>query len=325
MDATKDPDGPFGIRDLIAFSASSVLARASASLRSALMRCPDPVRRPTPVLVRPLAHLLAAPSILVALASTGGLETPASAQQVVFDAGSDNGFFTPFNSSNAATVRYGDSGWLGPGPGAPGVVLGSITLRLATWGSALPGTTDVEFTLNDGDPSGLVFGTGAVLYATTITGVELPAAAFPPDAAYFELEIPLPNVATLGGFNNVGWSIRCRNFSYQGQFGFQVSTCGAQYVGFYTNNASYFNGSTWSLFSFGQDPCTQVANYSVTIRSAGCAADLDGDGEVSAKDLATLLASWGEIGKDLPSDLDGDGVVDALDLASLLGAWGACP
>lgn len=271
------------------------------------------------------ARVPAAPCTIVALAAAGLPVATSSAQQVVFDAGSDNGFFTPFNASNAATVKYGDSGWLGPGPGAPGVVLGSITLRLATWGSPLPGSTDLEFTLNDGDPSGLVFGTGAVLYSTTITGVELPAAAFPPDAAYFELDVPLPNVATLGGFNNVGWSIRCRNFSFQGQFGFQVSTCGAQYAGFYTNNASYFNGSSWSLFSFGPDPCTQVANYSVTIRSAGCAGDLDGDGEVAAKDLATLLASWGEIGKNLPSDLNADGTVDALDLASLLGAWGQCP
>ena len=56
----------------------------------------------------------------------------ASGQSIVFSTGSDNGFFTPFNSGNAATVKYGDSGWLG-GPDAPPVSLGTITLFLATF------------------------------------------------------------------------------------------------------------------------------------------------------------------------------------------------
>ena len=259
-------------------------------------------------------------STIVALGAVG----TASAQSVVFDVGNDAGFFTPFTSANAATVKYGDSGWLGPGGSAPGVTLSQITLRLATWASPIPGTTDIEFTLTDGDPSGLVFGSGAVLYSTTIEGVKLPAAAFPPDAAYFSIDIPLPNIRTNGGFNNVGWSIKCRNFNYQGQFGFQVATCNTQYVGFYTNNASFFNGNNWSLFAFGQDPCTQVANYSVTILDAPCVGDIDQNGSVDAGDLATLLGAWGLGGKGIPMDLNGDGIVDAADLAALLGNWGDC-
>jgi hypothetical protein len=50
------------------------------------------------------------------------------------------------------------------------------------------------------------------------------------------------------------------------------------------------------------------------------AADLNCDGSVGAKDLATLLSSWG--GKGL-GDLDGDGIVGAADLTILLGAWTA--
>ena len=84
----------------------------------------------------------------VVLASMAGA---AFAQEVVFDAGSDNGFFTPFNGGNAATVRYGDSGWIGTGDSAP-VALGRVTLNLATFGSTTPGTTDLVFTFNDGDP-----------------------------------------------------------------------------------------------------------------------------------------------------------------------------
>jgi hypothetical protein len=51
-----------------------------------------------------------------------------------------------------------------------------------------------------------------------------------------------------------------------------------------------------------------------------CPADLDGDGQVGASDLAALLGSWGGGG---PADFDGGGV-GASDLAALLGSWGPC-
>ena len=113
--------------------------------------------------------------------------------------------------------------------------------------------------------------------------------------------------------------------NYQGQFGFQVASCSTQYVGFYTNNASFFNGSFWSLFAFGQDPCTQVANFSVTIFKAPCSGDIDLNGSVDAADLASILAAWFSSGKGLPEDLNGDGSVDAADLSTLLANWGTCP
>jgi hypothetical protein len=58
---------------------------------------------------------------------------------------------------------------------------------------------------------------------------------------------------------------------------------------------------------------------------AGEPADLDGDGQVGASDLATLLGSWGPcpaLPTPCPADLDGDGQVGASDLATLLGSWG---
>ena len=246
----------------------------------------------------------------------------AASAQVVFETGNDNGYFTPFNSANAGTVKYGDSGWLGSGPGSPGVPLGRMTLRLATFGGEVPGSTDIEFTLNDGDPSGLVFGSGAVLYSTTIAGVELPA-AFGTDPTYFDVVIPLPRVMTLGNFNNVGWSVKCRNFNYTGSFGFQVGICTSQAFGFYTNNASFNNGTSWSLFAFGADSCTQIAQYSVVIERAQCTGDLDGSGVVDGADLGGLLGAWGTPGS--PADLDGDGTVGGADLGVLLGNWGTCP
>ena len=270
--------------------------------------------------MQPSLKSLVAGAALAVLATISG----ASAQSVVFDSGNDLGSFTPFNSSNAAVVKYGDSGWIGPGPGAPGVGLSSIKLRLATWGSNLPGSTDIEFTLNDGDPSGLVFGNGAVLYSTTITGVKLPA-AFPGSATFFEIDIPLPGVRTTGGFNNVGWSMKCRNFNYAGQFGFQVSSCTTQWVGFYTNNASFFNGNSWSLFAFGPNTCTQIAQFSVSITDSPCIGDINSDGAVDSADLGSLLSAWGSFGKNIPEDLNGDFEVDSGDLGVLLSAWGGCP
>ena len=260
-------------------------------------------------------------TLLAALVAALAPASAASAQ-VVFETGNDNGYFTPFNSANAGTVKYGDSGWLGSGPGSPSVPLGRMTLRLATFGGEVPGSTDIEFTLNDGDPSGLVFGSGAVLYSTTIAGVELPA-AFGTDPTYFDVVIPLPRVMTLGDYNNVGWSVKCRNFNYTGSFGFQVGICTSQAFGFYTNNASFNNGTSWSLFAFGADICTQIAQYSVVIERAQCTGDLDGSGVIDGADLAGLLGAWGTPGS--PADLDGDGTVGGADLGVLLGNWGTCP
>lgn len=52
-----------------------------------------------------------------------------------------------------------------------------------------------------------------------------------------------------------------------------------------------------------------------------CPADIDGDGDVDASDLALVLGAWGST-TDLAADLDPTGAVDASDLAVLLGSWG---
>lgn len=54
-----------------------------------------------------------------------------------------------------------------------------------------------------------------------------------------------------------------------------------------------------------------------------CPVDLDGDGTVSAADLAQLLGSWGPC-DGCPADFNGDALIDAADLAQLLGNWGPC-
>jgi hypothetical protein len=237
----------------------------------------------------------------------------ASAQSVVFNALSNNDFFTPFSSINANFLKYGDSGWLGSN--LPPQYLTSITLRLATFGSETPGTTDLVFTLNDGDPSGFVFGPGTQLYTKTIVGVELPAAQ--EDATYFDVKIPLPGVLTSGGFNNVGWSVGVSNYLYAGLFGFQCSSTLGQVAGFYTNNASFNEGGLWYLFSFGPDPVTGVANFAVQIEGgpkrpscglsdiAGPGQSEGADGELTADDIIVFLNRF--FANDLRSDVSGPG------------------
>jgi len=201
--------------------------------------------------------------------------TAAASAQTIFNAGPDNGFFTPFSSATSSNVRYGDSGWLTNGGSAP-IGLRDITLGLAVFSGAngaAPGQTDLTFTFNDGDPSGLVFGPGSTLYTVTIQNIALPASdGITPGFLY--LTIPLPGVVTSGNFNNVGWSVGVQNFNYEGSFGFQVSSTLAQSVGFYTNNASFYNGTSWSLFAFSGDPTFGVANFVAEITVPSPAAGL---------------------------------------------------
>jgi hypothetical protein len=188
-----------------------------------------------------------------------------AAADIVFRNVTDNGFFTPFSSSTAAGVRYGDGGWLSNWTSS-NYTLAEIDLGLATWGGTAAGTTDLVFTFNDGDPSGMVYGPGTALYSTVIHNVALPVPAVGETGpVYFDLVVPLPNVLTSGGYNNIGWSVSVQNFDFTGQFGFQCSSAYGQYVGYYTSNASYYNGSAWSLFSFGSDPYYGVANFVATV------------------------------------------------------------
>ena len=53
---------------------------------------------------------------------------------------------------------------------------------------------------------------------------------------------------------------------------------------------------------------------------AGCPADLNGDGAVTAADITVLLQSWATAG----GDLNGDGTTTAADITVLLQAWGPC-
>lgn len=187
--------------------------------------------------------------IAAALASVAGT----SSAQVVYNSNWDNGFFLGFDSSTPAGVRYGDSGWLGNGPA---VALDSIRLGLVVYNGGPDdidaGTIDMNITFNDGDASGMVFGPGTALKTVNLNDVEMPALASG-QLSVFPVQIPLNGISTSGGFNNVGFAIGTSDFGWDGSLGFQCAT--GMTVGFYTNNYSYFNGSTWQLYSL--DPIGQ--------------------------------------------------------------------
>jgi hypothetical protein len=268
--------------------------------------------------VRPCAPVVLTIVALLASAAPG--------QIVVFQAINNNGFFAPFNAANAATVTYGDSGWLSAS-GTDTYTLTSITLGLAVLNSTATGTTDLVFTFNDGDPSGLVFGPGTALYSTTVQSVQLPDASQTGGLAYFSLTIPLPNVRTTGGFNNIGWSVALANFQCNGQFGFQCSRSTGQQVGSYTNNASYFDGASWSLFSFGPDPVTGVANFVAVVEgdvTAECYANCDGSTgspQLTANDFQCFLNRFAAGA--IYANCDGVGGLTANDFQCFLNAYAA--
>ena len=261
-------------------------------------------------------------ALSVAFAAAAALERMAAAD-VVFGAVANNGYVVPFNPNNWTTVAYGDAGSVSATPSDP-VVLSSVTMKMATFLSSTAGSADLVFTLHDGDPTGLGPGSGAVLHEVTLPGVALPAAPYP-TASFFDLTIPLPDVALLGGANNIGWSVRVSTFAYPGCLGFQLSNCNGQVAGTPTTNACAFDGEAWSHFGLGSG-CNGVANFAVSFESAEpvedpCPADLDDSGAVDAQDLGALLGQWGTAGS---ADLDDSGSVDAGDLGILLGGWGAC-
>ncbi|MBQ72347.1 MAG: hypothetical protein CMJ67_05520 [Planctomycetaceae bacterium] len=58
---------------------------------------------------------------------------------------------------------------------------------------------------------------------------------------------------------------------------------------------------------------------------APCRADLDFDGQVGSADLGLLMSSWGEVFGVNPADVNRDGWIDGKDMASVLLLWGPCP
>ena len=72
------------------------------------------------------------------------------------------------------------------------------------------------------------------------------------------------------------WEQDHQDLPSNGSLGFQCSTALGQQIGFYTNNASWYNGSAWSLFSFGPDWNYGVANFvtTLTVPGPGAAATL---------------------------------------------------
>lgn len=69
---------------------------------------------------------------------------------------------------------------------------------------------------------------------------------------------------------------------------------------------------------------TSISGQQYLTVNVGVVGDIDGDGVVTAADLAVLLSNWGAVtsrASSLASDINDDGFVDASDLALLLSNW----
>ncbi|MCP4836177.1 MAG: hypothetical protein GY895_15595 [Phycisphaera sp.] len=67
-----------------------------------------------------------------------------------------------------------------------------------------------------------------------------------------------------------------------------------------------------------------IGCYEMQDETASCPSDITGDGVTNGPDLAQVLVSWGERGRNLPGDINGDNRVDGADLALILVGWGPC-
>jgi hypothetical protein len=85
----------------------------------------------------------------------------------------------------------------------------------------------------------------------------------------------------------------------------------------------------WIVFDHLVDAATHDAAIAWVVDNLdalpSCAADIDGDGEVTVTDLLAMLGDWGPCDGCCPADIDRDGVVAVTDLLDMLGAWGVCP
>ena len=93
------------------------------------------------------------------------------------------------------------------------------------------------------------------------------------------------------------------------------------------NVAATLTPGVWWLWlggNFDIVDCPSPYILQVTCSTNGEFGDLDGDGDVDAADLITLLGAWGPCDDcaDCAADLDGDCLIGTSDLIILLGNWG---
>ena len=187
---------------------------------------------------------------------------------------------------------------------------------------ALPGTFAPGSRTGFTPRSGLARFTGAGLESVTVERLEikfltLVSVIGAQPAAGFDLAVQ----------SNGGWH-RHLNFRLFAQGG-KLPSSGIYVVEMevYSNDGVTLPSEPlWIVFNDGQslaehDAAIAWVADNLASGGASCPADLDGNGEIGAPDLATLLAAWGTAG----GDLGGDGFTDAADLAALLASWGACP
>lgn len=181
----------------------------------------------------------------------------------------------------------------------------------------IPATALVGVTPNDtldGDTGGNALQNYPVIASATssLAGMDISGTFNSYPGETFRLEFFASPACDANGFGEgksfLGWTMLKTDRAGNATFSARAP---AQSAGVVTATATRISTHATSEFS----ACAQVSVIT-------CPADIDGDGEVGAQDLAVLLGAWGA--SPGPADLNGDSAVDASDLALLLGAWGGC-
>lgn len=215
-------------------------------------------------------------------------------------------------------------GWIGGNAAPNSYVYDLSTETFTIMSSVFPGP-NTKTTATDVNELGVVVGArmsanGQVSYGYTwseetgVTMLPLPPSGYQP-------------YVSPSGINSAGTIVGAiftptassRAFVYDDVHGIRdLHTLTTPSPGFTMMTATAINDNGWIVgYGYGGG-----GMYKSFVLKPVVVGDLDGDGLVSAPDLAILLASWGPAGSNgQGADLDGDGTIGPADLSILLAAW----
>jgi hypothetical protein len=243
--------------------------------------------------------------------------------------GFHDGSYDPFNEgspANAATISIAEGGsgnvyLMDFAAAQPDALLGSVLPNPA--GPLLPGGSGMaEFTIDAGSQRYFSFGSMVVPSNDYFIGNDSPTAyeLFDAQGNFVPRTIMQRGADIWDAGSEVDGAFGAA-FLMGSMNGDRIEENGV--VRFDFADLAIFDGLTTAAgYTFMSQLEAGTDVYRITITEVpACAADLDGDGTVGQRDLATLLGAWGGTGD---ADIDGDGMVTMEDLSMLLGAWGDC-
>ena len=213
---------------------------------------------------------------------------------------------------------------------------GVVTARV--FGATFGDTGVSRFTTNPGfDAVSATFSAGSRVGFAPLSGLQRWTGAGVEPVSDERLEVKYLTLQTIIGVTPaVGFDLAVQsNGGWHRHLNFRLFTAGAKLPAsalyivelemYSTDGVTLPSAPMWMVFNDG----ASVAEHDAAIAwvtthlarsGSNCIADLDGNGDVGASDLAAVLGAWGTASGDLTED----GATDASDLSALLASWGPC-